>query len=184
MDRPLSLFRKIFDLISRAVVKAKRPDRAMRTLQTEHLLGDVREDVEHFEPYGFTSEPHLGAEVLAASINGDRNHTIAVIVSDRRYRIKDLKDGEVAIYDDLGKVVILKREEILVDAKDSPVTVQSGSKVTIKAPEVLVDAANSTFTGNIKAAGEIEDKKGTMSAIRSTFNSHTHNGGYRPDQTM
>ena len=114
----------------------------------------------------------------------NRNHTIAVIVSDRRYRIKDLKDGEVAIYDDLGKVVILKREEILVDAKDSPVTVQSGSKVTIKAPEVIVDAANSTFTGNIKAAGEIEDKKGTMSAMRSTFNSHTHNGGYRPDQTM
>lgn len=180
----MSLIRKVFDLISRAVVLAKRPDRPMRTIQSEHLAGDIREDVEHFEPYGFTSEPHLGAEVLAASINGDRNHTIAIIVADRRYRIKNLKDGEVAMYDDLGKVVILKRNEVLVDAKDSPVTVQSGSKVTIKAPEVIVDAANSTFTGNIKAAGEIEDKQGTMSAMRSTFNSHTHNGGYKPDQSM
>ena len=180
----MSLMQQIFDLVSRAVVKAKRPDRAMRTLQSEHLAGDVREDVEHFEPYGFTSEPHLGAEVLATSINGDRNHTIAIIVSDRRYRIKELKDGEVAMYDDLGKVVYFKREELLVDAKDAPVQVVSGSKVTIKAPEVVVDAANSTFTGNIKAAGEIEDKKGTMSAIRSTFNTHTHNGGYKPDQSM
>ncbi len=178
------ILRKIFDLISRAGVTGKKGDRPLRTLQTEHLSNDVREDVEHLEPYGFTSEPHLGAEVLAASLNGDRNHTVAIIVSDRRYRIKNLKDGEVAIYDDLGKLVILKREELLVDAKDSPVTILSGSKVTIKAPEVVVDAANSTFTGNIKAAGEIEDKKGTMSAMRSTFNSHTHNGGYKPDQSM
>ena len=180
----MSLFRKIFDLISRASVRDKRSERPLRTLQTEHLAGDVREDVEHFEPYGFTSEPHLGAEVLATSINGDRNHTIAFIVSDRRYRIKGLQDGEVVVYDDLGKVVRLKRDELLIDAKDSPVTVVSGSKVTIKAPLVVVDAANSTFTGNIKAAGEIEDKRGTMSAIRSTFNSHTHNGGYKPDQSM
>ena len=156
----------------------------MRTLQSEHLAGDVREDVEHFEPYGFTSEPHLGAEVLATSINGDRSHTIAIIVADRRYRIKELKDGEVAMYDDLGKVVYFKRDELLVDAKDAPIRILSTSKVTIKAPEVVVDAANSTFTGNIKAEGEIEDKKGTMSAIRSTFNSHTHNGGYKPDQSM
>ncbi len=180
----MNLIKKIFDLISRATVRSKHPERPMRTIQSEHLAGDVREDVEHFEPYGFTSEPHLGAEVLAASLNGDRNHTVAIIVSDRRYRIKNLKDGEVAIYDDLGKLVILKREELLIDAKDSPVTILSGSKVTIKAPEVIVDAANSTFTGNIKAAGEIEDKKGTMSAMRSTFNSHTHNGGYKPDQSM
>lgn len=178
------LFRKIFDLISRASVMAKHGERSLRTLQTEHLAGDVREDVEHFEPYGFTSEPHLGAEVVAASLDGNRNHTIALIVADRRYRIKEMQDGEVAIYDDLGKIVYLKREELLIDAKDSPVTVLSGSKVTIKAPEVVVDAANSTFLGNIKATGEIEDKKGTMSAIRSTYNSHTHNGGYKPDQSM
>ena len=180
----MNAIKKIFDLISRAVIRGKRSERALRTLQTEHLAGDVREDVEHFEPYGFTSEPHLGAEALAASINGDRNHTIAIIVSDRRYRIKDLQDGEVVVYDDLGKVVHLKRDELFIDAKDSPVTVVSGSKVTIKAPVVVVDAANSTFTGNIKAAGEIEDKQGTMSAMRSTFNSHTHNGGYKPDQAM
>lgn len=180
----MSLIRKVFDLISRAVVLAKRPERPMRTIQSEHLAGDLREDVEHFEPYGFTSEPHIGAEVLAASINGDRDHTIAIIVADRRYRIKGLKDGEVVMYDDLGKVVYLKRDELLIDAKDAPVTVLSGAKVTIKAPEVVVDAANSTFTGNIKAAGEIEDMKGTMSAIRSTYNSHTHNGGYKPDQSM
>lgn len=180
----MSVMQQIFDLVSRAVIKAKRPERAMRTLQSEHLAGDVREDVEHFEPYGFTSEPHLDAEALTTSINGDRNHTIAIIVADRRYRIKELKDGEVAMYDDLGKVVYFKREELLVDAKDAPIQIISESKVTIKAPEVVVDAANSMFTGNIKAAGEIEDKKGTMSAIRSTFNSHTHNGGYKPDQSM
>ena len=178
------LARKIINLLSRATVRAKSPGRKMRTLQTEHWAGDVREDVEHFEPYGFTSEPHLGAEVIAGSLSGDRSHTIAIIVADRRYRVKGLKDGEVCFYDDLGKVVFFKRDELLIDAKDSPIQIISSSKVTIKAPEVVVDAANSTFTGNIKAGGEIEDKKGTMSAIRSTFNSHKHNGGYTPDQSM
>ncbi len=178
------LTRKVFDLVSRAVIRTKNPDRPMRTLQTEHLPGDVRDDVEHYEPYGFTSEPHIGSEGVAVSIDGNRGHTIVIIAADRRYRIMGLKDGEVAMYDDLGKTVILKRNELLVDAKDSPVVINSGSKVTIKAPEVVVDAANSTFKGNITATGDISDKVGTMASMRSTYNGHTHNGGYTPDQKM
>ena len=49
-------------LINRAVVGTKNGARKLRTLQIELLDGDVRQPVEHFEPYGFTSEPLQDAE--------------------------------------------------------------------------------------------------------------------------
>jgi phage gp45-like len=44
------------------------------------------------------------------------SHPIVLVVGDRRYRLKNLQDGEVAIYDDLGQKVHLTRDGIRVDA--------------------------------------------------------------------
>ena len=44
------------DLVTRGVLTAKNAARKMRTIQTELFANDLRDDVEHFEPYGFTSE--------------------------------------------------------------------------------------------------------------------------------
>ena len=95
---------RINRLFDRGKITAIDGTRAMRTVQLEGLYSDIRDNVEHFEAYGFTGEPHVGAEVLMMSRGGDRDHTIAICVADRRHRPKGLKPGEVCLLMTLGGV--------------------------------------------------------------------------------
>jgi phage gp45-like len=67
---------------------------------------------ELFQHYGVTSRPIEGAEVIFIRQGGQ---FIAVAEDDRRYRIS-LKEGEVALYDDLGQAVHLTREGIVISS--------------------------------------------------------------------
>jgi len=173
----------LIDLVTRGVLLAKNAARKMRTVQVQLFADDLRDDVEHFEPYGFTSEAKTGAEVLAASLAGDREHTIAFCITDRRYRPTGLKDGEVCVFDDLGRKVYFSRSGIVVEGKDSPVTVKSSGSVTIDAPETTI-TGKLIVTGDIQGKAQVYDSNGRLQAIRDTYNSHTHNGGSAPDQKM
>ena len=162
------------------------PEQKAQLLDEIELLdGDVRQPVEHFEPYGFTSEPLQDAEALAVSLGGDRDHTIALVATDRRYRPVNLKDGEVVVFDDLGRKVFLSRDGIKVEGVASPVTVKTTASVLVDAP-LTKCTGNLEVGGNIVAGGEVKDKGGSfsMSGMRATYNSHTHNGGSSPDQKM
>lgn len=122
---------------------------------------------------------------MAVSLGGDRDHTIAVLVTDRRYRPVNLKDGEVVVFDDLGRKVFLSRDGIKVEGVNSPVTVKTTASVLVDAP-LTKCTGNLEVSGNIVAGGEVKDKGGSfsMSGMRATYNSHTHNGGSSPDQKM
>lgn len=156
-------------LINRAVVGAKNGARKLRTLQIELLDGDVRQPVEHFEPYGFTSEPLQDAEALAVSLGGDRDHTIALVVTDRRYRPVNLKDGEVVVFDDLGRKVFLSRDGIKVEGVASPVTVKTTASVLVDAP-LTKCTGNLEVGGNIVAAGEIPRQRRCLFDVRDARN--------------
>ena len=70
--------------------------RKLQALQMRLTAGEIKDNLEHFEPYGFTSNPLAGAEGIAAFIGGDRSHGVLLVVADRRYRIQALQPGEVA----------------------------------------------------------------------------------------
>lgn len=156
---------RISNLITRGLVTAKNAAAKLRTLQVELFGGETRSQVEDFEPYGLTCEPHVGAEVLVVSLAGDREHSICVCHPDRRYRPTGLKDGEVMLYDDLGRRVYLKRGGIVIDGKDDPITVQTSKGVTVTAGDavaitgkttsvngtsgVTIDAPSVSMTGNL-----------------------------------
>lgn len=88
----------------------------MRELQCEFLAGEVRDQLEHVEPYGFTSEPLADGkpEAFALFFDGNRSNGIVFCVADRRYRITNMKAGEVAIYDDQGQQVYFMRDQLLI----------------------------------------------------------------------
>lgn len=160
---------RIWSLFSRGVLTNKDGSGKLRKIQTELYAYDVRENVEHFEPYGFTSEPFTGAETLTMSIDGDRCHTIAICVADRRYRLKGLKDGEVAIFDDQGQKVKLSRDGIDVETpKDIRVNVSGNATVnvakqtTLTCPTVTANASKGiTFnTPILKVSGLIQGSGG------------------------
>lgn len=100
-------------MLGRGVLRLTNEEPRMRTLQSEFMAGDVRDGMEHFEPYGYTSRAHPGAEVVAGFFQGDRSHGVVLVTADRRYRLH-VEEGEVAIFDDLDQKVHLKRDRIEV----------------------------------------------------------------------
>ncbi|EOT9996859.1 TPA: phage baseplate assembly protein V, partial [Escherichia coli] len=107
--------RQLLGLIGRAVVKSISAATKCQTVDVSLIAGEPKAGVEHLEPYGFTARANSGAEAVVLFPDGDRSHAVVVTVSDRRYRLKGLQTGEVAVYDDQGQSVTLTREGIVVD---------------------------------------------------------------------
>ena len=105
--------RQLLGLIGRAVVKSISAATKCQTVDVSLIAGEPKAGVEHLEPYGFTARANSGAEAVVLFPDGDRSHAVVVTVSDRRYRLKGLQTGEVAVYDDQGQSVTLTRAGIV-----------------------------------------------------------------------
>ena len=122
--------RRIQLLVTRGVVVLVDSESLLQMLQIKTIGGVPLDSVEHFEPYGYTSHPHPGAEAITLSVGGRSGHEVVICVADRRYRLKGLVEGEVALHDDLGQFIILKRDHIRV-----------------KSPKVVVESDDISFGG-------------------------------------
>lgn len=169
------------NIVTRAVITVLDTAKKCQAAGLKLIAGDTKEGVEHLEPYGFTAAAQNGAEAVVLFPGGDRSHGMAIIVADRRYRLKGLARGEVAIYDDQGQSITLTRTGIVVD----------GGGKTI----VFKNAPNARFEMPIESTGDIkdncDDSGKTMAQMRVTYNGHTHkengDGGgttNKPDQPM
>jgi phage baseplate assembly protein V len=120
--------------------------RKLQTLQVRLTAGEIKDGAEHFEAYGFTSHPLAEAEVLTAFLGGDRSHAVVLVASDRRYRIKELKPGEVAIYTDEGDKIHFKRGRI-IDIETETLNIKATNSVNFDTPSI-------TQTGRIESQGD------------------------------
>ena len=144
----------ISDFFARGVMTLADGAKKMRAVQVRLLADEIRDDLEHVEPYGFSSEPHPEAEAFTLFFDGDRSHGIVFTIADRRYRLKPLKTGEVAIFDDLGQKVHLTREGLEVYTPgwlhatvDKDVEITVGGNAALKAAAVTIDSATLHVTG-------------------------------------
>ena len=154
--------RRVMLMLARGVLRQVNDGDALQILQATFLAGETRAGLERFQQYGYTAHPHPGAELLSVFLGGNRDHGIVIAVDDRRYRLKGLEQGEVAVYDDLGHTVHLTRAGIVIDGAGHPVS--------------FVNAPTVTMDGNLEVAGNVSDKNGSMQEIRDTFNDHNHDG--------
>lgn len=161
------LERLISNVASRCVITATATKEKCQMLGIELIAGDPKENIEHLEPYGFTSVPHSGAEGLAIFPDGDRSHGVVIIAADRRYRLKGLKGGEVTLYSDEGDYVALRRGRV-IDVVTQTLNISASTAVNIDTPLL-------TCTGNVKSQKDISDKTGSMAKMRGTHNDHDHN---------
>jgi phage baseplate assembly protein V len=183
--------RRLSNMIARGSVTLINAATKMQSLQLRLLAGETKADVEHFEPYGFTSHPNAGAECLALFLDGDRSHGVVVCVADRRYRVQGLAVGEVILHDDQGQSVYLMRGGVkLTDKAGSTVVMNGDGSGTMTFAGGLTINANSKVVGtlevtqdltcdqNITAAQNVADQGGakTMAGMRATYNGHTHSG--------
>lgn len=108
------LVRAIQNMLMRGTVALTNASSKMQTLQVKLLQDDTPLPLEHFEPYGFTSRPRPGAEVVAAFFDGNRSHGVVLIAADRRFRLTTLEEGDVALFDDKGQSIVLGADEITI----------------------------------------------------------------------
>lgn len=169
IDRALQpVQRKLRMMVTRGVVKLVDASTLLQELQVAAVGEELLDNIEHWEPYGYTSRPQPGAEALLLSLGGDRGHTVAVSVADRRFRLKGLAAGEVALFTDEGDVIHFKRgNHIYIDAMNQ-VTVKAGTKV-------VIDAPLAEFTGDVTIVGEA-----TISSIPFTTHVHPENDAGGP----
>jgi phage baseplate assembly protein V len=198
-----NVFAQIQDMIARGFVRLSYATKKMRELQCEFLAGEVRDQLEHVEPYGFTSEPLADGkpEAFALFFDGNRSNGIVFCVADRRYRITNMKAGEVAIYDDQGQQVYFMRDQLLISTPKKLVaevggttTLNSSGAVDITAPQTNIHGPL-TVDGLITGKGGMEISGGSGAKVNGSLTTtgdvtaggvslehHKHNGGPEPDK--
>lgn len=158
-------------MVGRAIVNLVSDAGNIQTMQLQCLYDELLDKVERIQNYGFTAVPKPGAEAIVLSIGGMRDHNIVIACDDRRYRLKGLQSGEVAIYTDEGDCIILKRSRN-IEMNTQTLTVKASTKVRFETPMVET-------TGKIEADLDIRDNRliaggKTMAGMRTVYNTHTH----------
>lgn len=192
--------------IERGTITASKNNDQLRELQVQLQDNYVQDELEHLEPYGFSSEPHCDkqTDAMVAFLGNQRGHGIVLSVTDRRYRITQMKTGEVCIYDDKKRHVYLKQDGIEIDGADSPITVKTTNSVkavvgrdliatvsgntTLTCPQVTIQG-NLTVTGAIIGQGGLTISGGSGASIDGSLKTtgdvvagsislekHTHKG--------
>lgn len=161
-------------MLARCLVGLVNATTKMQTVQVRLLANELKDGVEHFEPYGYTSNPKPGAEGLAAFLNGDRSHGVLLCIADRRFRLKELKPGEVALYTDEGDVLHFKRGRV-IEVKTLTLRVTAGTSTEFETPLFKVKASTAVEfdTPIIRATGRIESTGDQVAGGVSQMN-HPH----------
>lgn len=153
------LLRRLRVLIDRTVLHRVGHRGRVRVLQISSRADSPLDEVEHIEPYGFTSQPLAGAEAIVAKPGGNAGRALVLLVNDRRHRIV-VGEGEVAIYTHQGDMVQLK--------SDRSILLKAAGKVRVEAPVA-------EFTGDLQVSGKVTSQGDQVAAGISQIN-HRHGG--------
>lgn len=117
---------RIANMVSRAVVQLVDDSMKMQLLQLSILSDETREKCERVQNYGVSSHPVPGAEAVVLFVGGRRDHGLVVAVDDRRHRIKDLAEGEAALYNGVTGAYILMKADGTIE-----VQAQAGQSIVL-----------------------------------------------------
>lgn len=148
---------RVLLMVGRAIITAVKDDKAIQQFQLKALAEESFDKVEHYQQFGFTSNPPPGTEAIILSLGGNRENMVAIATDNRELRKKNLALGEMAIYTHDGTYIHLK----------------TGGEVEIKtATKVTVDAPLTQFTGDviIDKTLLVKDEATFMKNINVTLN--------------
>ena len=168
-----SIQHKIFLLLGRGIVAAINNSETTQKIQIKGLSGETITDIERLQEYGLETYPHKDAEALACFLNGKRDNGIILVIGDRRYRLTDLSQGEVALYTDEDSNtdkhrIHLKNNQLIdvlckilnIDLGTSliincPTNSLTGTQLTIICPTINI-TGDITLTGNLNMTGILD----------------------------
>lgn len=119
-------------------------------VQVKVLDGEVLNNISRVEPYGFSYRPKPGCQTYLMFPSGDRSYGVALVIGDKRYQV-DLVEGEVALHDDEGNWVHIKRGGI-IEAK-------AAAKVIASTP-LFETTGDAKIGGSLEVAGQTQSGGG------------------------
>jgi phage gp45-like len=168
---------RVGNSISRTIVEQVDDTKLMQFHNLSGYAGEKQQDIEHVHPYGFTSvvkppsggsggqggaggvgsaggnsNQREGAEGFMGFMGGGRSHGVVFVAGDRRYRLYKLQDGEVALHDDQGQQLHVKRDGIWASVPNS-------KKVTIQVMDddsMPQDSGGGSSSGSSQKLGQIQ----------------------------
>jgi len=151
------LRRRVRLMISRALLSAINDGAGIQLVQVKLLDGEVRDGVERFQNYAFTSVPLNGAEGIMACVSGNRDHGVVIAMDDRRYRVRDLQPGEAAMYTHKDKEAhkhrIIFKNDGSIEVLAKNITVKATETARIEGDNVVIHAG-SMFKFDVNGHGQ------------------------------
>lgn len=129
-------------------------------LSVHALAGEFRENVHHLQPYGLSSKPNAGSQVLLLSVGGAPDHLVGLVASDEDSRPTITIAGTVILHGEGYTAVRCKPNgDVQIEGGGGSVvlTVDASGDLTI-------DAGNVTIGDNVTIDGK-------------DFLTHTHPAG-------
>lgn len=154
---------RALNMLAKAVTRKIIDTLGRQTAQVEVTKGELIDDMERMQDYGFTSNPPVsGTDAIVAFLGGSREQGVIIRMENRQFRLKSLETGEVAMFDDLGNVIKLGRESVDLIAI---------TKATVSAP--IIEATASTSAKIQVGASSITVTPGAIDLVSTVL---THNG--------
>lgn len=170
------LWRRMQLVIGRGRVTTSNDTKTAQLLQIRLGALETRDGTPRLAEFGFTSRPPVGSDVIVLFLGGDRSNAVAIATGHQASRPTGLQEGETMVYDLWGKsIYFTETHGIVVDARNTPVTINNATTVTINATnEVVLNTPLLHVSGDITAGGNVSDSVRSMAADRILYNAHGH----------
>lgn len=192
----------------RGVLNLVKSGSDIQQVQVSALADETIQDLELMQHFGFTSVPPAGTQAVVIPLGGKTTHGIIVATENGSFRVKNLNDGEVAIYDSSGSTIILKNGRVIdiecdsfnIKCKQYSVTASGGAN--FNTPKLETDqqfvsqgqisgnggmavqgGEGASFSGNVTQQGGSFKTDGDVTAGSTSLKHHTHqnDGRGRPN---
>lgn len=166
----------------------------IQKVQASGLADETLQDVELMQQFGFTSVPPANTQAVILPIGGQTTHGIVIATENGSLRVKNLQGGEVAIYDESGSSIVLKKGR-LIEIDCDVLKINAATKVDISSPLVETDqvftaqgqingnggmavqgGSGASFTGNVEQRGGSFTTDGDVEAGAISLRNHKHTG--------
>ena len=166
----------------------------IQKVQASGLADETLQDVELMQQFGFTSVPPANTQAVILPIGGQTTHGIVIATENGSFRVKNLQGGEVAVYDESGSSIVLKKGR-LIEIDCDVLKINAATKVDISSPLVETDqvftaqgqingnggmavqgGSGASFTGNVEQRGGSFTTDGDVEAGTISLRNHKHTG--------
>lgn len=134
------------NVLVRAKIKATEDTKVIQSNQIEANVDEIINGVERIQEYGFTSHAPVGSEAVVM-FRGSREGGLIIATDSREFRIKELTDGQVAIYDKSGTKIVLKA--------DNTIEIDATTSITVNCPTINLNTDTVNLTGTMIAGGDV-----------------------------